>query len=202
MRPLLSGESISSNPVSLTNGAGTTQIVLRAVGGDNCCRQYVLTALGADSGTGFIKVWFAVTMDVERWKNCDFVSCPNLGSYFCTTACIPNGLSQRTAFVALTATRLCSRGVLVRNPSNGITQSTAVQDVGPRTNDPCWNTGNVPIFDPNNRTATLGGCLSERLADSLGVANGCSGTTPFGRWCTGGSNNHGLRPSNGKSLSE
>ena len=144
VRPLQSGESMTSNPVALTNGVGTVQVVLRAVDGDNCCRQYVLTASGADQGTGFIKVWFSVFSTRE-------------GLVGQTTAC---GRTIRTAdrFVALPARGLCNIGVILRNPVNGRSATTTVQDVGPWCphsapssgnpcvcdDDPYWNTSGVP----------------------------------------------------------
>lgn len=113
------------------------------------------------------------SMDVDRWKNCGFTSCPNPGSYVCQTACGP-GLTQPTAFVSLTSTGLCNLGIKVGNPANGMTQLTTVREVGPRTTDSYWNTGVIPVFNPNNKPATLGGCLSDVLMNNLGIPNGCT----------------------------
>lgn len=169
---LISGESISVNPVTMSQGVGRTTIVLKVV--DNtpsatCCRSYALNATGATAGAGAAKVWFPVKMDIERWKNCGFQSCPSLGSYFCTTSCA-GGFSQPTSFVALTA-NACNSALMIRNTVNGSTQSTSVKDVGPTTNNPYWNTGNLP---------TIGGCITDVLADALGVSNGCN-PGPFGQ---------------------
>jgi hypothetical protein len=160
--------------IRLNQGLGTIQMLIRVVPGTTSSRLVMLHGANANDTNVLINVWFSVSMDIERWKDCDFTSCPNLGSYFCTTACETGGFSQPTAFVALTtrATEVCDRAVLIRNRDSGTTQATTVQDVGPRTNDPYWNTGTIPV---------LGGCVSDRLADNLGVPNGCRGTTPFGR---------------------
>jgi hypothetical protein len=169
---LISGESISVNPVPMSQGVGHTNIVLRIVdsgGSASCCRSYTLTATSATPGGGLVKIWFPVQMDIERWKNCGFQSCPNLGSYFCTSAC-SGGFSQPTSFVALTGTGVCNKSVRIRNTDNGSAQTTTVQDFGP-TNSPYWNTGNIP---------TTGGCITEVLANALGVPNGCS-PGPVGR---------------------
>jgi hypothetical protein len=110
-------------------------------------------------------------MDVERWKNCNFVSCPNLGSYLCQTA-YTNGYSAPTAFVAVTAsdrTNLYNNTVTVRYGSARAT--TFIGDAGPTLGNYYWNTGTPP---------SIGGCLSDLLATNLGVSNGCSGSTPYG----------------------
>jgi hypothetical protein len=164
---LISGESISQNPVSMTQGVGRATVVLKVI--DNtpsisCCRTYTLSVTtGATPGTGAVKVWFPVTMDIERWKNCNFSSCPNLGSYVCTTAC-GGGLSVPTEFIALTS-NACNSAVIVRNTANGASQSTTVHDVGPTTGNAYWHTGSIP---------SIGGCVSDKLADTLGVSYGCN----------------------------
>jgi hypothetical protein len=170
---LRSGESINPNPVNVSAGAGTTQVVLRVVDDASSGRTYTLLAGGATPGAGQVNLWFPVEMDIERWRNCNFQSCPNLGSYNCMTACVPSGFSQRTEFIALTA-RVCNRSVWVSYTGPGgssVSKLTTVQDVGPTTNNPYWNTGNIP---------GTAGCLSDLLADELGVPNGCN-PGPFGR---------------------
>jgi hypothetical protein len=170
---LISGESISANPVPMSQGVGHTTIVLKIVdtgGSASCCRSYTLTATGATPGAGLVKIWFPVEMDIERWKNCGFQSCPNLGSYFCTTAC-SGGFSQPTSFVALTATGVCNESVRIRKNTGGGIQITSVKDVGPTTNNPYWTTGNIP---------GTAGCITDVLADALGVSHGCSPAN-FGR---------------------
>jgi hypothetical protein len=42
-----------------------------------------------------------LSQDVERWKNCGFTSCPSPGSYFCQTACDPNGIANPTSLSRL-----------------------------------------------------------------------------------------------------
>src|SRR5437868_12273197 len=102
-------------------------------------------------------------MDIERWKNCNFASCPNLGSYFCTTACVSGGFSAPTEFIALTS-NACGHAVTIKNTANGILRDTTVQDLGPSTGNAYWNTGMIP---------SIGGCISDSLADFLGVSYGC-----------------------------
>jgi len=147
LKPLLLGESLSSNPVMLSSGVGTTQVVLRAVDGDNCCRQYVLTASGADSATGFIRVWFSVFSTRE-------------GLVGGTTAC-GRVIQPNDRFVALPARGLCHVGVILRNPVTGRIVTTTVQDVGPwcphstpTPGNPCvcnedryWNSSGVPLVE-------------------------------------------------------
>jgi hypothetical protein len=164
---MISGESISQSPVTMSQGAGQTQVVIKVIDVSttpSCCRTYVLAASEATSTTGQVKVWFPVTMDIERWKNCNFAGCPNLGSYFCTSACAPGGFSSPFPFIALTD-NACGAGVTIKNTSNGVTQSTTVLDLGPTTGNAYWNSGNIP---------SIGGCISDSLADSLGVPYGCN----------------------------
>jgi hypothetical protein len=105
-------------------------------------------------------------MDVENWKNCDFASCPNLGSYFCQTACgATQGVyAEPTEFMALTA-NACHSNIRVVNPANGNAESTAAEDVGPTTNNAYWTSGTMP---------NLGGCVTDALADTLGISHGCN----------------------------
>lgn len=70
-------------------------------------------------------------MDVERWKNCGFVSCPNAGSYFCQTSCQSNGFSSPTAFVAVTQSGLCGKGIALETSGGAGFTSTTIQDCGP-----------------------------------------------------------------------
>jgi len=170
----IQGESGFPAQVQLSGGQANTQVVLKIVQDTLRGRIYTITGNGATAGSGIVNVWFSVGMDIERWKNCNFAGCPNLGSYFCTTACVSSGFAQPTSFIALTA-RVCNSSVIVRfaNPSTQVTttRTTTVQDVGPQTNNAYWNTGSIP---------SIGGCLSEVLATDLGVDNGCRGTTPYG----------------------
>jgi hypothetical protein len=161
-------------------------IVLNRVNATQSGTSYRFSPVGGGFKDFFLFTYFRVTMDVERWKNCGFTGCPNPGSYVCQTACGP-GLAQPTAFVSLTSTGLCNLGIKVGNPTNGMTQLTTVREVGPRTTDSYWNTGAIPVFNPNNKPATLGGCLSDVLMNNLGIPNGCSsGEQEY----SGGSNEH------------
>lgn len=164
---MISGESIAQSPVPMSGGVGQTTVVIKVIDtttGPSCCRTYGLVADGATATTGQVKVWFSVTMDIERWKNCNFSSCPNLGSYFCTTACVTGGFPSPSPFISLTA-NVCGANVRIRNTANGVTFSTTVLDLGPTTGNAYWNTGNIP---------TIGGCITDSLADSLGVSYGCN----------------------------
>ena len=167
----IQGENLPTG-VTLTEGAGTTTVNLRAVTATGRPgRNYELTftdGAGTTHFSGLVKVYFSIRMDVERWKNCGFVSCPNLGSYFCTTACQQGGFSQQTKFVALTAST-CDTSLIIINGQNS--EVAQVKDVGPQTNNSYWTTGNFP---------TIGGCITDVLADALGVQNGCN-PGPFGQ---------------------
>jgi hypothetical protein len=77
---------------------------------------------------------------------------------------VPQGFSTPFPFVALTA-NVCGANLIIRNSQNGATQSTTVLDLGPSTNRPYWNDGNIP---------SIGGCISDSLADQLGVSYGCN----------------------------
>ncbi len=154
--------------IQVVAGAGTADITLqRVINTGDAGRSYTSSLTsggGVATATGIIKVYFSVTMDAERWKNCNFVSCPNLGSYFCQTACNPNGFSQPTEFISLTA-NACGSQVRIFNPANSRGSTSSVRDLGPTTNNAYWLTGNRPA---------IGGCLTEVLMDSLGIANGCN----------------------------
>jgi hypothetical protein len=157
---------------SADNGAHMFNITLKSFSATSATRDLtVKDNAAAISTTQNINLWFNVFMDVERWKNCNFVSCPNLGSYLCQTA-YTNGYSAPTAFVAVTAsdrTNLYNNTVTVRYGSARAT--TFIGDAGPTLGNYYWNTGTPP---------SIGGCLSDLLATNLGVSNGCSGSTPYG----------------------
>lgn len=155
-------------------GIHTFDVTLKTVAGTSPTRG--LTVSDASAGiqkTELLFVWFEVSMDAEFWKNCDFMSCPDLGSYVCTSACQVSGFPSPTPFLALTTSSasVCGRSVQVN--ANGITVTTTVQDKGPVLDRPYWNDGNIPA---------IGGCVSDALMDQLGIANGCTaGGLPFGR---------------------
>jgi len=170
---LISGESIAQNPVQLSQGVGSTGVVLTVVDNAPLAASYRTVLFNdtrgdsyATPGTFPVNVWFSVTMDIERWKNCGFGSCPNAGSYFCATACATGGFSQPTAFIALPKSGLCNSGVKVINTANNSSTTTTVQDAGPfSTNNAYWQTGNIP---------TIAGCITDKLADTLGVSYQCN----------------------------
>jgi len=166
--PSANNDSVSQSPVMLTQGAGTVDLVLKSVDDTSSGRDFKLSS-GASSGSGHLNVWFPAPMDVERWKNCNFSGCPNLGSYFCASACA-GPFKQQAEFIALPATGVCRASVLVRNPAKGVSRQTTVEDVGPTLKNRYWNTGSIP---------SRAGCITDQLADSLGVKNGCS-PGPFG----------------------
>ena len=170
-------------------GSHTFSVTLKSVSGTSPTRD--LTVKDNATGISFtqnINVWFQVTMDVERWKNCNFTGCtfgsnncplPN-GSYFCATSYLPcqtgqpSGYSSPTAFLAVTQS---SRSTLFNTTVSvrvGASKAvTFIGDAGPTLGNPYWNTGAPPA---------IGGCLSDQLATNLGVSNGCtSGGTPFGQ---------------------
>jgi hypothetical protein len=166
---LVAGESVSQSPVQMSQGLGQTTVVIKVIDGStspSCCRTYALAASGATPTTAQVRVWFPATMDIERWKNCNFSSCPNLGSYFCTSSCVTQGFSSPFPFVALTAD-VCGANILIKNRdiTSAPIVATTVLDVGPSTNSPYWNTGSIP---------SLGGCISDSLATQLGVSFGCN----------------------------
>ena len=154
-------------------GVHNFNVTLRTVAGTSATRGLtVRDAATSISTTKNISVWFHVAMDVEFWKNCGFVSCPNFGSYFCQTAYKPAGWPQPQSFIALTqsSTSLANRTITVRNGT--LRQVSFVGDAGPVLNQPYWNTGSPP--------PSTAGCLSDVLAGNLGIANGCNGSVPFG----------------------
>jgi len=166
---LISGESVSPNPISLNNGVGTAQVVLKAVSDTSTGKDYTLDASQGLSGNGHINIWFSAGMDVERWENCNFTGCPNPGSYICKSACA-GAFKQKAEFIALPATHVCHKAVLVRNAAKLVTRPTTIEDVGPTTKNPYWNTGSIP---------SRAGCITDLLADVLGVKNGCN-PGPYG----------------------
>jgi hypothetical protein len=142
---LISGESISANPVTMTQGVGHATIVLKIVDStpaNTCCRSYTLGASGATPGAGIVKVWFSVIATKE-------------GLFGSGTAC-GHTIVANDHFVALPATGTCNAGVMLRNGSNAAT--TTVLDVGPwfphssamqgnpcvGPSDPYWSTTGVP----------------------------------------------------------
>jgi len=181
-----SGDATATLPADYTftagdAGAHTFDVTLKTVSGTTPTRDLTVRDINKNvSSTQNVFVWFQVTMDVELWKNCNFVSCPNLGSYFCQTAYEPAGWSQPTAFVALTQSSSALDGAMVTVRSGGSRQVAFVGDAGPVLNNPYWNTGVVPVFDGTNNS-TKGGCLTDVLMTNLGISNGCKGTIAFGR---------------------
>ncbi len=167
----ITGENLPTG-ISISNGIGTVQMTLKAVKNTGeAGRSYHLTfnngaLTGITNFGGFFNIYFNVMMDVERWKNCGFVDCPNLGSYFCTRGCNPfSGFESPTSFISLTDSSACGAGVRVVNSETGAFGGTNVSDLGPTTNNKYWLTGNMP---------DMGGCLSDNLANLIGVDNGCN----------------------------
>src|SRR3989442_978970 len=122
---------------------------------------------GTTNFGGLFNVYFSVTMDIERWKNCNFVSCPNFGSYVCLRGCSPfTGFEAPTSFIALPDSSACGAGIRVVNAATGAFGGTNVSDIGlaPLGNK-YWLTGNTP---------SMGGCMSENFATFIGVDNGCN----------------------------
>jgi len=133
----------------------------------------VLTASGADQGTGFIKVWFSVIATRQA-----------LGG---TTACGVNNSLSGPMFVALPSTGLCN--TRVRILKDGLPPvDTTVQEVGPWCpnspvpggfnqcscgNDRYWNRDGVPlVVTMTCDTNDAGMDLSDALARQLGVNRG------------------------------
>jgi hypothetical protein len=161
------GETIPSG-INIAQGTGAINVTLKKVlqTGDSGRTFHSTFSFGGGStnADGSFNVYFPVTMDTERWKNCNFTSCPNLGSYFCTTSCA-GGFPQQTEFMAVTSNTACNKNVKIYVPSTQRSKSSVVKDVGPSTNNTYWLTGNMP---------SIGGCLTDILMDSLGVSNGCN----------------------------
>lgn len=165
-------------------GTHTFNVTLKSVAGTSATRDLTVTDnASGESSTQNIYVWFQVQMDVEFWKNCCFLACPNLGSYFCQTAYTSGGYSQPTAFVALTnsSISLKNQSVTVRSGSGRAT--AFVGDAGPVLNQPYWNTGNAP--------PAIAGCVSELLYQNLGLGNlGCT-SSGCPNACTGSACSNG-----------
>lgn len=173
------GESAPST-ISFSSGTANASVtIVQAAGSESAPSSQRQITVGSTSGlngaTFTANLYFQVTMDVERWKNCGFVSCPNAGSYFCTTSCDSSGFSSPTSFVAVTESGLCGTGILIETSSGGSLTATTIQDCGPASgggcSNPYWFTGSIP---------TMGGCLSDSLATHLGIANGCN-PGPYGQ---------------------
>lgn len=161
--------------ITVSNGVGSAPATLQVVAqtGD-IGRVFVVTGsnpFSSSTTSGTIKMYFPVTMDLERWKNCNFVSCPQLGSYFCGTFCSPYngspqpaGPSQPLPFIALTASA-CDSNVRIVAGRNSSVAVTTVKDRGPTTNNPYWLNGNRP---------STGGCMTDALFDQLGLPYSCN----------------------------
>jgi hypothetical protein len=191
------GESAPSTvyfSAGVTNASVT--IVLASGTESNPSSQCKIFVGDDSSATDFYPwVYWKVTMDVERWKNCGFTGCtynsngcanPN-GSYYCTVAsgcgpgCTtsnknqPQGYSSQTAFVALPYAGLCGTGIVLEashGSSWSFLTSTTVGDIGPGSKtDDYWFTGGIP---------TMGGCLSDLLASNTGISKGCN-PGPYGQ---------------------
>jgi hypothetical protein len=139
-----------------------------------CCRdgaglgRQIVVSANASGTVFYPRVYWHVTMDVEFWKNCGFVSCPNAGSYYCKTSCQTGGFSSPTAFVAITQSGLCGTGIVLQ--AGGGQASTTIQDCGPTAgggcSNPYWFNGNIP---------SIGGCMTDLLYQNLGLGNlGCT----------------------------
>ncbi len=156
-------------------GTHTFSATLKTVSGTTATRDFTVTDQTANvTATDNIYVWWYVFMDVERWKNCNFASCPSLGSYFCQTAYQPSGYPQATSFLAVTYSSsgtLYNRSVTVRYGTGR--SSSIIGDAGPVLGQNYWNTGNTP--------PSTAGCLSDVLATNVGMTNGCNGGTPYGQ---------------------
>jgi len=174
---LVSGETVPTG-ISLSNGAGSTDIIFKAVPNTGVAgRSYHVTFSSGSSSTnfgGFFNLYFSVTMDVERWKNCDFVNCPNFGSYFCARGCDPfTGFLEPTSFITLPDGTACGAAVRVVNAATRQFGGTNVSDIGPAPlGNRYWLTGNTP---------SMGGCLSDNFATLIGIDNGCNPNRGEGR---------------------
>jgi hypothetical protein len=154
-------------------GSHVFNVTLKTVVGTGPQRDLTVkdTASGI-SATQNIYIWWQVNMDVEFWKECNFVQCPELGSYYCATSYNSSGYGQKTAFLAITASSstLANQSIKVRNGSQS--QVAFIGDAGPILNYPYWNNGAAP--------PTVAGCLSDLLATNVGISNGCNGSTGYG----------------------
>jgi hypothetical protein len=167
---LIQGESVSPNPVSLSQGVGQTQVTLKVVDsspGYSCCRTYTLNSSLVTQSVGYINVWFNVGATVEFYRNCD----GNL-SYGAHTACNSNGLPANSVFVALPSSVPCGTTLKVNN--NGTLSSAPWRDLGPETtSDSYWTTSGTPQYQ--GRAIDI----SDGFANLLGASSGCNGTTPY-----------------------
>jgi hypothetical protein len=123
------GETLPET-VSLSSGSESVTVMFNSVAGQSQSRTVTLTAQGnfATSGNASINVWFSVWVYVEFWKNCNFTSCPNAGSYYCKAACASGGYANPTPFMALTSTSVpCGTSVLLYNSATGYTTSIGVE---------------------------------------------------------------------------
>jgi len=161
------GETVPSS-VTFSRGTATANITLWSASGASSFPSSLRTiTLGTGSNAFGVWVHWQVTMDYEAWKNPGFVSCPNTGSYYCQTACDPNGFSQPTSFIAMTA-KVCGASVSAAAQHQNSTWSGFVSktqdDCGPAVNGticvtPYWFSNSIP---------QIGGCLSDQLFTTLG----------------------------------
>jgi hypothetical protein len=167
------GESITQNPVSMSQGVGRVTTVLRIVDStpaNTCCRSYTLSATGATSGAGLVKVWFQTQAFLEcadcghgagyRFANaCQFPT----SSY--TDACA-GGTPNYATFAAMANPAPCGSTLLVLVRGNGSIQAVNVED-HTGNSDAYWQTGNPPTFL----------CLTEGGYQLFGFTfNVCAGT--------------------------
>ncbi len=161
------GETVPSS-VTFSQGTATANITLWSASGGSSFPSSLRT-ITVGSGSAAFGVWvhWRVTMDYEAWKNPGFTSCPNAGSYYCQTACDPNGFAQPTSFIAMTG-KVCHASVSVEAQHQDFTWSgfvsTTQEDCGPAVN----GTICVTSYWFSNSIPSIGGCLSDQLFTTLG----------------------------------
>jgi hypothetical protein len=149
-RTLDSSEIDLPNTVTLSGGSFTQQVMFNRVNGTDQGTTLRFTPSGGTSVDIPITTYFRVVATRE-------------GLVGGTTAC-GHTITQNDHFVALPATGLCNKNVVLMNTTPSGQILTTVRDVGPwfpngtatqgnpcvGGDDPYWNTGGVPRVESNN----------------------------------------------------
>jgi hypothetical protein len=170
---LITGESISQNPVQMSQGVGTTNIIIKIVDTSpfiSPLRTILFNDSRGDSyatpGTFGLKVWFNPIATRE-------------GLVGSTTAC-GHLITSNDHFASLPSTGVCNASIMLINGSNQAT--TTVLDVGPwyphgspTQGNPCvgpsdayWHTTGVPVAEGDSCSNHAGIDLADGTFSDLG----------------------------------
>jgi hypothetical protein len=105
---MVSGESISQNPVSMSHRVGTTQVVLKVLDDSftpSCCRTFALAASGATS----------TTRDIYRWNGKEYsLSNAKFAQYFAGDVDeLIRNVHSRAPFPAPTRVNWCRQAIQI-----------------------------------------------------------------------------------------